>query len=327
VEENSYKLLKLYLRDLSVESPLTGRMPQRIAQPSIDINIDPMISRVADDQYEVAARFTVSARGNGVHLYLVEMTQVGWFSLAPSDEAHRQSLLRRVLPQLIFPAARNNLASFIVAAGYQPVVLDHIQLESLFARAEIVDKRPPPPAPVPAPLAEKQADAARAASSVAAGRRLWPVALAGCAALVLLLSQVDRRGSGGKDSAPQAEKQMPVVPPIAAASPTQVASVSAVAQNEVPGPAIAQLEKTGSDWLAAQNKDAYTVELLRTSDLKSAEDVAPIERGLPLFLLRLHGQGGAQYAVLSGTYGSRELAVQAAAASAVYRAVRFGDVE
>jgi preprotein translocase subunit SecB len=323
MDDNSYTLLKLYIRNLSVESPLTGRMPQRIVQPSIDINIDPMITRVADDQYEIAARFTVSARGNGVHLYLVEMTQAGWFSLAPSSDAHREVLLRRILPQLVFPAARNNLTSFIVAAGYQPVVLEHIQLESLFARAEIVDKRPPP---APAPQAEKQVEAARAAPPVAAGRRLWPVALAGTAALVLLLmSQVDWRGGAGLASVPQAEKQLPAVPPIAAARQPQVAGVSAVAQNAVADLAIAQREKTGSDWFAAQNRDAYTVELLRTSDLKSMEDVTPLEPGLPLFLVRLHG--GAQYAVLSGAYASRAQAAHAAAASAVYRAVRFGDVE
>jgi hypothetical protein len=55
------------------------------------------------------------------------------------------------------------------------------------------------------------------------------------------------------------------------------------------------------------------------------EDVTPLEPGLPLFLVRLHG--GAQYAVLSGAYASRAQAAHAAAASAVYRAVRFGDVE
>lgn len=319
---DNYKLLKLYVRNLSVESPLTGRLPALINQPNIDIDIDPMIARVADDLYEVAARFTVSASANGVQLYLIEITQAGFFSVAPSDDAHRESLLRRVFPQVIYPAARNNLVSFIVAAGYQPIVLDHIQLENLFTNAVIMDRRPPPP------QVERQAGAPRIAAQAATGRRsrLRHVALAGFAAIALMLVlRVDWHGflarPSGKATAHQAQRQAKAAAQIVASKP-RVANVSAVAQNEVSGAPVNLLEREGSDWLMQQEKDAYTVELLRTGDLKKMENIAPIDEGLPMFLIKLPGE---KYAVLSGAFAAEKQAAQKAAKSAGYRVMRFGD--
>ncbi len=141
--EDKYELVRLYIRNLSVESPKTGRLPNLINQPSINIDIDPKIVRIAEHQYEVSARFTVSARANGAQLYLIELTQAGFFSISPSGEMHQAELLRRVFPQILYPAARSNLVNFIVVSGYQPIVLDHIRMESLFEKTPIEDKRQP----------------------------------------------------------------------------------------------------------------------------------------------------------------------------------------
>jgi protein-export chaperone SecB len=132
IADDNYQLLRIYVANLSVESPLTGRLQRQINQPNIDIHIDTKITLFAGKLYEVAARFTLTARSNSVPLYLIELTQAGLFSISAAGEAQRETLLRRVFPQFIYPAARNNIASFIVAAGYQPVVLEHILLENFF---------------------------------------------------------------------------------------------------------------------------------------------------------------------------------------------------
>jgi len=300
--DDKYQLLKLYIRNLSVESPWTGRLPNQIVQPNIDIDIDPAITRIADNLYEVAARFTISARANGIQLYLIELTQAGFFSVSPSGEAHQEQLLRRVFPQLIYPEARSNIVSFIVSAGYQPIVLEHIRLDSLFVNTPIVDRRPAVPAP---PIAAAQPVPESGLPKI----RRRVVVFAGVAVIFLLLAlQVDKQRWGWFEA--------PAVAPIVV---TPVAA-SAIVQSEVL--AARQLEQTGSQWLAAQQEGAFTVELLRTPDLKKIGNIVALDQGQPLFLVKLAGDDG--YAVLSGIYQSEDQARQAAAISASYRAMRFG---
>ena len=338
--DGKYEVLKFYIRNLSVESPLTGRLPHQINQPNIDIDIDPRITQIADNLYEVAARFTVSARANNFQLYLVELIQAGLFSISPSGEAHKEELLRRVFPQLLYPAARSNLVNFIVVAGYQPIVLEHIQLENLFTNTPLVDKRPSQAAPVLAEQAEPVEQAQQTelvAPSLefelpAPRKHFSPRALvfAGAGIIVLLLAlRVDFQQylasffAGNEDH--PADTQVAISSGMVTSHPETTGSVSAVAQNEVSGLPVSQLVQTGSNWLAAQEEGAFTVELLRTDDLKKMESMVPPDEGQPLFLVKLHGAENTGYAVLSGTYGNEGLAKQAAAKFSGYRAMRFSD--
>jgi len=331
--ENKYELLKLYIRNLSVESPLTGRLPRQINQPTIDINIDPFISRVGDNLYEVAARFTVSVHTSDLHLFLIELTQAGFFAISPAGEAQRDILLRRVFPGLIYPAGRANLVNFAVVAGYQPIVLDHIRLESLFVNTPIVDKREKPsePAPLPAPAVSVVPDVQAELPLPALNKAVRPrsVEFAGVVFAVLLLALLAGwkylPGFFEQTKYPAADVPPPVAKISVAAQPAISASASSVAQNEISGLPLVQLEQTGKQWVAAQEPGAFTVELARTDDLKKMEEVVPVVEGQPLYVVKLSSAGGPGHAVLSGKYGSEELARQAAANSPGYRVNRFGD--
>ncbi len=333
ITEDKYQLLRLYIRGLSVESPLTGRLPRQINQPNIDIDIDPKITRVADNLYEVAARFTVSARANGVQLYLVELTQAGFFSISPSAEAHKEALLRRVFPQLLYPAARSSIVGFIVAAGYQPLVLDHIRMESLFTTTPVTDKRQLPPEPVPLVQTEPVVQVQHPESITPWKKNgLRAAVLAGAALTGLLLAlqvhwQRHPAVFPGEHRDTTADKQTPIVSGIVADSPVVTGNLSSAVENELSGLPVRQVEQMGSTWLAAQDTGFFTVELLRTDDLKKAENLIPPEEGQPLFLVKLGSTGTTEYAVLSGAYGNEGQARQVAAKSAGYRAIRFGDIK
>lgn len=122
-----------------------------------------------------------------------------------------------------------------------------------------------------------------------------------------------------------AESQASIISRIVVKQPSVMVSVSAVLHNEVSGMPVNQLEDIGGKWLAAQERGAFTVELLRTDDLKKVEDIAPLDEGQPLFLVRLVGPGRSGFAVLSGVYESEAQAKQVAARSANYHAMRIGD--
>lgn len=340
--EDNYDVLKLYIRNLSVESPLTGRLPPQVNQPNIDIDIDPLITRVEDNLYEVAARFLVSARANGTPLFLIELTQAGFFSISPSGEAQTEALLRRVFPQLIFPAARSNIANSIIAAGYQPIILDHIVLENFFLNVPVVDKRRLAPVQPPKPIAPEMSvpvvDApvapAHRKKPASYGRRSRPLVVSaglGTIALLLVLQADLQQYVTGllEEIAGPVAAQAPVVSSgllTVARKPGTKADAPPAVQNGVSAEMPGRLLQIGSNWLAAQNTDNFTVELLRTTELGRVASLTPVEEGQPLFLVKLAGSGNAEYVILSGVYRDEDQARQAVGKSgAAYRVVRFRD--
>lgn len=347
ISENRYSLLKLYIRNLSLESPLTGRMPSQVVCPVIDIDIDPEINRITDTQYEVAARFTVSARMGDTTMFLLELTQAGFFSMLLPGEKEREKLLRRIFPQVIFPAARNNIVSLTVTAGYQPIILDHIVLEDMFQNVPVTDKRvpvlapqrivlppqlfmPPPPPQQEAvppvrqaePPVEVSANSAVQACAPRFGRgaRVAMVMGGGVVAVALLVWWMANQNP--PEQVPARTVQATAVtktlpPPVA---------VDAASGRDVAYAALAQdWERTGGDWLVSQDSNDFTVELLRTADPGKVADLPPMENGQPIFLLRLPGAGNAGYVVLSGVYREERQARQMAQGSATWRVARFGD--
>ncbi len=116
--------------------------------------------------------------------------------------------------------------------------------------------------------------------------------------------------------------KLAVATPSIVSPPLVTGSSSVETPKEVGGWPIEQLGRVGDNWLAAQQAEAFTVELLRTDDLKKIENVAPVAEGQPLFLVK---RGGNEYAVLSGRYRSEEQAKQAASNFAGYRVARFSD--
>lgn len=342
MSENRYRLLKLYVRNLSLESPLTGRMPAQVVRPVIDIDIDPEINRITDTQYEVAVRFTVSARVGDTPMFLLELTQAGFFSMLPPGEQNRDELLHRVFPQIIFPAARDNIVSLTVTAGYQAIILDHIVLENIFLNVPVTDKRvpvpqrfaPPPQLFMPPPQREAVPPVRQAAppvdvsaNSVAQayaprfgrGARVAMVIGGGAVVVALLAWQMAQQNSPEQvpTQTAQATAVAKALPPVAAdAASGRNVAYAALAQ---------EWEQTGGDWLAAQDGNDFTVELLRMADPGKVADLPPLENGQPMFLLRLPGAGNAGYVVLSGVFREEKQARQMAQGSATWRVARFGD--
>jgi len=308
---DQYEIIKLYLSNLSVESPHTGRLPAQINQPGIEIDIQPAIARIGADTYEVAVRVSVVARYGTVPLFLIQLRQAGLFTLKPPGDAERDGLLRQVLPQTIFPAARSAMAASILMAGYQPIVLDHIAIEDFFRSVEIEDKRPP---------VEDVVVAKRNARFTLSG--VMPAAMTlggvrpgiGWAAAILLVALVPVVLWESRDWA----RWMPTVriydgnsKQVAAPAPRSDAAHAAgkavpPGRTDTPprieGREVEQLARIGGDWMAAQDGDKFTIEWLRSGDIRRISDFSPMGDGQPLFLVRVAGAEHQEYAVVSGVY-------------------------
>ena len=126
-------VLVQYVKDFSFENPNAPRTyaPQQ-AQPQINVQINVQANNASDTEYEVILKIEGKAEINGLLLFNFELAYGGIFRIqnVPKDSMHPFVMIE--CPRLLFPFARNIVASATRDAGYPPLLLDPIDFVGLY---------------------------------------------------------------------------------------------------------------------------------------------------------------------------------------------------
>ena len=98
---------------------------------------------------ECVLRIALHARLEGKTIFLVEVSVAGVFELDISNMEDAQRFVRKIAPSVLFPFARRDLASLSVAAGFQPVLLDHIDFDAMLEQVIASQRLTRQPTPMP----------------------------------------------------------------------------------------------------------------------------------------------------------------------------------
>lgn len=145
------EIKKIYLRSLSAEVPAYPLLPKNIRQPEIDIQVDTAGQDCGQDLYEATVTMTVRATQEGKHLFLVVLVQGGLFHIQGVHKHDIAHMLEHACATMLFPYARKNMASTILSAGFQPILLNHMNFDAAWQthaskQAAAETKTPPAPA-------------------------------------------------------------------------------------------------------------------------------------------------------------------------------------
>jgi preprotein translocase subunit SecB len=125
-------VLAQYIKDLSVENPSAPQVFQWQVQPSIDVQFNINVEKVADEVHEIVLKMEVSARSeNGVH-FVVDLSYGGLFGLRNVPEEALSPFLLIEAPRLIFPFARQIVSDAVANTGFPPLLLDPIDFASAY---------------------------------------------------------------------------------------------------------------------------------------------------------------------------------------------------
>ena len=125
-------ILAQYVKDLSVENPSSPQVFQWQTQPSLDVQFNINVEKVADEVHEVTLKIEVSARSeNGVH-FVVDLSYAGLFGLRNVPEEALPPFLLIEAPRLIFPFARQIVADAVTNTGFPPLLLDPIDFAQAY---------------------------------------------------------------------------------------------------------------------------------------------------------------------------------------------------
>ena len=130
--EPQVSIIAQYTKDLSVENPSAPQVFQWQVQPSVEVEFNINVDKVADDVHEIVLRIQVSARSeNGVH-FILDLSYGGLFGLRNVPEEALPPFLLIEAPRLIFPFARQIVAEAVSNAGFPPLLLDPIDFAAAY---------------------------------------------------------------------------------------------------------------------------------------------------------------------------------------------------
>jgi len=129
----SMNMVGQYIRDLSFENPgAPGSILAGGGNPAFNVSISVGVKKQSEEIY--AVELTLNAKANRAEqvLFNVELIYGGVFRLANIPEAQLSGLLMIECPRLIFPFARQVLASVTQQGGFPPLMMEPVDFAAIY---------------------------------------------------------------------------------------------------------------------------------------------------------------------------------------------------
>ena len=137
--ENGKRLsiAKIYLKDLSFESPMSPEVFKPDSwSPKTNLNLRSNNQHVDGDIHEVTLTITVDAKDGDKTIFLVEVQQAGLFEMAGYSEEEHGAIVGSFCPSVLFAYAREAIASVIQKGGFPEFVLQPINFDALYTESK-----------------------------------------------------------------------------------------------------------------------------------------------------------------------------------------------
>lgn len=133
-QQAGFSIEKIYLKDASLEIPNAPQIFTDRSQPQVGVELSNFAQQLEDNIFEVAIKVTVTSKIEDKTVFLVEVTQAGIFQIRGVPEENLEMIVGITCPNILFPYARESVSDLVVRAGFQPVLLNPINFEALFAQ-------------------------------------------------------------------------------------------------------------------------------------------------------------------------------------------------
>jgi len=151
----AFTVEKIYVKDVSFESPNSPTIFNENVQPDLQLNLNQKVQRLSENAFEVVLGVTLTCKAGDKTAYVAEVEQAGVFGLIGLEPQAIDVLLGTQCPNILFPYVRSMVSALTRAGVSPPFYLQPINFEGLYA--ETLRQR------------QQQADGASLADSEPAG--------------------------------------------------------------------------------------------------------------------------------------------------------------
>ena len=132
--EPQFSIEKIYLKDVSFESPAAPAIFTEDWSPEINMELNSQANPIENNFYEVELNITVTAKNKETTGFLVEVKQCGIFSISGMDEANLNGMLGSFCPNILFPYAREAISDLVSKGGFPQLLLAPVNFDALYAQ-------------------------------------------------------------------------------------------------------------------------------------------------------------------------------------------------
>jgi len=136
--EKRLSVVKIYTKDSSFESPQSPDIfNTQEWSPNTNLNLRSSHTPVSDSLHEVVLTITVDAKTKEDEktIFLIELQQAGLFEISGYNKEEMGAVIGSFCPSVLFPYARESIASTIQKGGFPEFVLQPINFDALYQQS------------------------------------------------------------------------------------------------------------------------------------------------------------------------------------------------
>jgi preprotein translocase subunit SecB len=129
---STFHLQKIYVKDVSFETPHSPQIFQEQWKPKVNMDISNTARSLSTGQYEVVLAVTVKVTFEERNVYLIEIHQAGIFRMSGFTDEILDRMLATACPNILFPFAREMVSDIVIRGGFPQLLLAPINFEALY---------------------------------------------------------------------------------------------------------------------------------------------------------------------------------------------------
>ena len=132
-EEISLEPRKIYLKDVSFESPVSpGVFTRGQVKPAMDLQLMLHHKKLEKQFHEVVLQITAASKVEEETLFLVEVHQAGIFEIQCEDAAKLTMVKEIACANILLPFARETIADLVAKGGFPQLLINPVNFEALY---------------------------------------------------------------------------------------------------------------------------------------------------------------------------------------------------
>jgi preprotein translocase subunit SecB len=134
--ERQIAIQKIYMKDFSFESPSTPDVFRSGNwTPKTNLNLRSSHSKTDGDNHEIVLTITVETKFEDKTVFLVELQQAGLFHITGYTGDDFAAIVGSFCPNVLFPYARETIASAVAKGGFPEFLLQPINFDALYTQS------------------------------------------------------------------------------------------------------------------------------------------------------------------------------------------------
>lgn len=131
-DETQFMIQRIYVKDLSYETPNTPAVFQQKWEPELTLDLNTNTSQLEEGVFEVILTVTATVANQKTTAFLVEVKQAGIFTIQGAPKNQLDHLLNSFCPSILFPYAREAITSQVIHGSFPQLVLAPINFDALY---------------------------------------------------------------------------------------------------------------------------------------------------------------------------------------------------